>query len=541
MIEARARTAAAGENWLAAVGFIGLAVILRLPALLYSVLNFDESLYLLIGDGLANGVLPYTGICDRKPFGLFAIFALFALSPFDALVTSRIAASVSIGLTAFLLSRIAARLFDDDERWIGRIAGLTYVLYTLVDGGLASNAEVFHITAAVLGLHLVLRAIEADPARPRIGLMAAAGLAMGVGIQIKQPVVFDMAAFAIGYLILTTTGLRRLGGQISASLPALAAVAAGAVTPTLLVMLVYVATGHWTEWVAGNVAAQRGFVDDRSLGFEIDPALRAMAEQAPLWLVPIVAALSLRRLARSAGEERSGAFLLVWVLSIVVAQYFLRIAADHYFLQFLPAFSLLTGLLLGRGIIEQLPAGAVRAGALTTIVVLTWFGIAKTAMVNTAYVLRDRYIYGEAHAADTPAQVAAFIKPQLRPDDTLYQIGFHPILYHLTGAEPPTRFAFTGLPHRTQAGRDGCPWVEPAVEAQRVLDTRPRFVAVEQGAFWDGLEPAAKSVIQARLDRDYTLRASFPMHWIHQAYPFERFVNNAAGGSQVWELRPGSG
>ena len=35
----------------------------------------DEQLYALIGGALAQGELPYLELWDRKPFGLFAIFA----------------------------------------------------------------------------------------------------------------------------------------------------------------------------------------------------------------------------------------------------------------------------------------------------------------------------------------------------------------------------------------------------------------------------------------------------------------------------------
>src|SRR3712207_8256617 len=52
-----------------------------------------------------RGTLPYTGLCDRKPFGLFAIFTLFAAMPFDAIIVSRIGASLSVGIAAWLLYR----------------------------------------------------------------------------------------------------------------------------------------------------------------------------------------------------------------------------------------------------------------------------------------------------------------------------------------------------------------------------------------------------------------------------------------------------
>src|SRR3712207_8854974 len=62
---------------------------------------------------------------------------------------------------------------------------------------------------------------------------------------------------------------------------------------------------------------------------------------------------------------------------------------------------------------------------------------------------------------------------------------------------PPrsTLFPYTTLfrsPHRDYPGRDGCPWVEQKVEMQRVLDSRPRFIVVEDGIFVHELRPEVK-------------------------------------------------
>ena len=221
---------------------------------------------------------------------------------------------------------------------------------------------------------------------------------------------------------------------------------------------------------------------------------------------------------------------------ILLLQFLLRIGADHYFLQFLPPFCLLNGLLLGRGFLVHLSAWRPRPAVLAALALLTLFGVGKNQLVNTIYVLRDRLIHGEAWAADTPRRIAADLKPLLRPGDTIYSVGFMPIVYYLTGAEIPTRFGFTGLPHRRYAGRDGCPWVPQEVELQRVLDLRPRFIVIEQGAFYKELDPPVKAMLDQRLARDYRLRWSYDMHWIHLLYPFERFVLNAAGGATVYEL-----
>ena len=520
---------------LIAAGFIAAAILLRLPALLYSVTNFDESLYLLIGDELVRGTLPFTGLCDRKPFGLFALFALFAAMPFDAIVASRVGASLSVGIAAYLLYRVARLLFDDHERVIGATAGIAYILFSLTDGGIASNSEVFLNSFALLGLYLALLAVRGTE-RPRLPLLLAAGLVLGVGIQVKQTILFDMLAFLAGFYLLTTPRPADFLPHLRATLPGFVGLGIMALLPTLLVILLYVVTGHWDEWAMANIGAQRGFVDDPGQKLEFDAAFRALMEQMPLWIGTLLAGIFARRLVRDAVEARAAAFLFVWSALILLLQFLLRIGADHYFLQFLPPFCLLNGLLLGRGFLVHLSAWRPRTAVLAALALLTLFGVGKNQLVNTAYVLRDRLIHGEAWAADTPRRIAADLKPLLRPGDTIYSVGFMPIVYYLTGAQIPTRFGFTGLPHRRYAGRDGCPWVPQEVELQRVLDLRPRFIVIEQGAFYKELDPPVKAMLDQRLARDYRLRWSYDMHWIHLLYPFERFVLNAAGGATVYEL-----
>jgi hypothetical protein len=181
-------------------------------------------------------------------------------------------------------------------------------------------------------------------------------------------------------------------------------------------------------------------------------------------------------------------------------------------------------------------ASGTRAGIIGALTCLAFFAIAKEPLIHTGYILWDRVVHGERFAGDTPRRIAADIKPELRPDDSLYVVGFQPLVYYLTGAKLATRFAFTGLPHRDYPGRDGCPWVEQKVEMQRVLDTRPRFIVVEDGVFFHQLDPAVKSILVERLASDYRLRKRYEQHHLHHLYPFERFVMNGGAPAEVYEL-----
>ncbi|WP_222183239.1 glycosyltransferase family 39 protein [Geminicoccus harenae] len=523
----------AGALWVA-LGFIALAIVLRLPAMLYSVLNFDESMYLLMGDKLRQGFLPYTALCDLKPVGLFGLFALISALPMDGVLAMRLCAAVAVGLSAFLLWMVAPRLFDDPHRHIGTMAGLSYVVFMLANGGLNAQAELFMNLASLLGLLLALRATGTG-GRPRLGLMVAAGLVLGVGVQIKQVVAIDMLAYLFGFFLLTTQGLRQLPARIREAWLPLAALGLAATVPTLVIMLVYAVSGNWDAWVAGNLTTHRGFYGDTGPEIAWDAGFRALVEQAPLWVAALVVLVVGGRLARDLGERRAILFLWLWIVLVGIGQLFLRFMSDHYFLQFLMPLGLLTGFLLGRGVLERLDGGFGRRAVLAALVVLGVFAAAKNPIVNAVYIARDRYVGGEAHAGDAARQAATEIAKDLRPGDALYVVGFMPIVYYLTGAEIPTRFAFTGLPNQRFPGRDGCTWVEPRVELQRILDSNPRFILVEQGVFFEELPPELKRPLLDRLGERYRLRAEFEQHPIHHLYPFERFVMNGAAAARLYE------
>ena len=68
---------------------------------------------------------------------------------------------------------------------------------------MAFQGEIFQNVFSVLALLLVLRPLSRGE-RPSLALMAGVGLILGVAIQIKQSVLFDMLAFLAGFFILTT-------------------------------------------------------------------------------------------------------------------------------------------------------------------------------------------------------------------------------------------------------------------------------------------------------------------------------------------------
>jgi hypothetical protein len=518
------------------LGFVLGAVLVRSPAMLYSALNYDESMYLLMGSEFARGHLPYTTICDLKPFGLFALATPVAASPFDPVFTARIVSSIVVGLTAWMLSQIARQLFGPGGRAIGIVAGLSYIVFSVATGGLAFQGELFQNAVSVLGLLLLLRAIgRCVP--PSAAAMCVVGLVLGTGVQIKQSTLFDMLAFLAGFSILVVPLSRESGVRLRTSLKPLLVLGASSLLPTLSVVALYAAAGHLDAWTTANIDAHRVFYG-RDRGFALEPAFEMAWEQLPLWLTAATALVLAPGLALDPRECRAVAFLGVWWAAVAACIAFLRISADHYFLQFLPPLCLLTGLAVGRGVLARIPDRHAAGAVLVALASLTMFAVARYPILHAILMLNDRF-GGERWAGDTPRRIAADLKPLLQRGDTIYVVGFQPAVYLLTGAMIPTRFAFTGLPHFQVPGRDGCPWVEPAVEMRRVMERRPRFVVVERNIFLAEMRSDVRQILDEHLAYSYRLRKRVEEHRLHYYYPFERFIMDGGKAADVYELSGG--
>ena len=64
------------RDWLILVGFLALTLVLRFSAFFETVIDWDETNFLLMGRDLLRGYAPYTTVYDHSPIGATLLFAL---------------------------------------------------------------------------------------------------------------------------------------------------------------------------------------------------------------------------------------------------------------------------------------------------------------------------------------------------------------------------------------------------------------------------------------------------------------------------------
>ncbi|MGF1562526.1 MAG: ArnT family glycosyltransferase [Geminicoccaceae bacterium] len=505
-----------------ALGFLLLAIVLRWPAYLYSVINADEGSYMVVAEAwVRHGFWPYVEVWDRKPLGIFLIYAAVIKSGIEPILGVRLLTSAVVGLTGWTLYCIGRYLFASKR--IGACAGLAYVLLSMTTDGLAANTDAYFIFFGCLGLYFALVAYDTPDSARQWPLFALAGLAFGLGLLVKYCLIFDMAAFALGWLLLTTPTWRALPGQLRRSLPLYGLIGLCALAPTLLIMLVYALAGQFDAFASANLRSYPDMLGGELPLFNIGVIIVAIADQFPLWIGAAMALLGARAWAGNGQERRAIVFLVLWAGFAFAAIVFMRNYDWHCFLQLLPPLSLLAGFALGRGLLAPLRGRGRQAAVLTTVALFALLGVAKATYLHAVFITKERLTDGEPLAGDNVALIARDLGAVLAAGDTLYVFDHHHMLYHKLGVMPPTRLAYAWY----LVGEDAYGLLDAKAEIARILAQQPTFIVVGAGthAQLDAAQPDADPVTQrvlAALASEYRLWRSYPEHRLAAMLPFAR-------------------
>ncbi|MGN6357123.1 MAG: hypothetical protein ACTHLU_06545 [Novosphingobium sp.] len=312
---------------------LAVAVILRCDTFGDPNLHGDEVFYHQVGLALHDGVVPYVGVWDRKPFGLFALFYLItAISA--APLAYQLVATLFAAATAWIIAQMA-------QAWTrplgGVLAGICYLLWLAPFQGFGGQSPVFYNLFVATAALLVQRALPRLALGERPGGVAAAMLLAGSAITIKTAA-FAEAGF-LGLICLITLLRSPLGKTVALRTGALWALLG--LAPTLAIAAGYWLDGHWAEFWHAMVAAN--FAKPPSW---LDAPLRAgimLALLAPL-LIPAVLGLV-------AQDRQSRRFVLSWLGAALLGLVALPNFYIHYALPLLVPLCLAASTFLARPLI----------------------------------------------------------------------------------------------------------------------------------------------------------------------------------------------
>lgn len=291
----------------------------------------DDLFYLLVGQRMHEGLLPYVDVWDRKPLGLFLIYYLIA-GISASVLPYQLIACLFTAASALVIALIVRPLGG----WKGAVlAGLCFIASTVVSEGATGQApDFYNLLIAIAALLLVRHDSELRRGAPGWGLWLAMALC-GIAITIKQTSLFEALFF--GAYVLTI--LHRAGVKGSRLAGVAAACAVIGALPMLAIAAFYAQAGHWHEfWTAMTTSnLVRGEAGGKGLR-----ALGTVLRLAPLLLLAVWGLLGAR------ADRSFKTFVAGWVVAAAIGFLAVPNFAAHYALALLVPLSVAAGLVLGQ-------------------------------------------------------------------------------------------------------------------------------------------------------------------------------------------------
>ncbi|MQR99713.1 ArnT family glycosyltransferase [Gluconobacter aidae] len=214
-------------------------------------LEWDEEFYLFGGGRLLHGHLPYIDFWDRKPIGLFLIYAVFHLFGAYRIIAYQIGALLALWGTALLVRSMALMIAPASG---ALVAALIYEIWPSLAKGEGGQSPIFYNLLVAGAMYLILdhlRGFQDNDRKYRSNTGIFVMILFGLAIQIKYTVIFE-GIFAGIYLIYTEI---RSGYKITAIALDSFIWIFFALLPTIAVFVFYILIGHGHDWIFANISS----------------------------------------------------------------------------------------------------------------------------------------------------------------------------------------------------------------------------------------------------------------------------------------------
>lgn len=452
--------------------YILLAVILRLPSFSISVMDHDESTYLIMGADMLDGRELYSDITDTKPAGIFLIYAFMQLITGYSLFLKRLLVAVLVGASGYLMHRLSISLFREKNPALA--SGIIYILFTSTWEyfGISPNTELFFNFFTISGTILLLK--------PHKKWYFSAGILLGMGFMIKYLMLFDVLAVA-GFLFVREHVQERKFFSLKIFKPYFLA-GLGFSIPFGLAHLGFWLNGNYADFHFVTYDLVGNYNDDASLKDYIIMLFDFAGRFLPLTILFFYVMLS----GKTPFEKWHKPFFAVWMTFILLAMYLPGKGFTHYTMQLMVPMSLVAGMFYHPQMLSAPRMAAIYKGKPTL-----WAGVGIIVTVLAINIHKNWF------QTDYPKEVAEYLEDNMKPDETVYTGNYRHIIYYLLRQNSPTKYVHPTI-LTTELGKAFR--VNSLQEIRKILARKPSYVIIEKSY------PALEREIRSSYIADTTFR-----------------------------------
>jgi 4-amino-4-deoxy-L-arabinose transferase-like glycosyltransferase len=502
----------------AAVIFILLllfALASRFPFFFRDVISWDESTFILMGQAILDGHLPYVTLFDVKPPLLFAFFAAVIWIGGKSILAIRLAGMLCVWVVACFTYQSARQLWNARA---GAIAGLLYVVASAViahGNGQATMSETVALVPLV-GSLLVLWRTSSTPWR-----FFLAGALIAVAAMVRSNLI--VVAFAVGIWVLWSQRklpLREIAGAVLAY-----CIGGGLVV--LLIFLPYYAAHQgslfWdavfvapTLYSSGQLGPAAVIVRQvkNALGIFPGPWFPNSENLLGLgiWLPAVIGlALTLNRRSRSLGPPGDGHWLVcTYTLAVGVSIAVGGAAYPHYLIQLLPFMCVYAAQVYAR-LIDYPVRRRFSLPLAATLLLLALLPVARQYSIIVARLRSGAPLaYGQSY------DIARKLRPACANGCSLYLLNDQ-LVYWFLNVTPPSRLAVhpanVVMEYAIRAA-DG-PTATPESEIRQILNSAPDYI-VKPDVIWYFDASPALDLLESTVKSQYRALAAAGDQTIYQ-------------------------
>jgi len=451
--------------------------------------DYDEQIYRLIGEQMLDGRLPYVDIWDRKPIGLFLIYAAASLAGAGSVLAYQLLACAAAALGGILLFHLARHFIDV----LGAcVCGILYILFLSAFGVHVGQSEVYYIPLLIAMALLTVRTAESNDLHAVRRASTWAIVLGGLALQIKYTVLPQCVFFGLCALWRQW----RLGSSLSALARQALLYAAIGLTPTVIVLGLYWYLSHLDAFLFANFTSiffrghLSGAMKDEyriRIAFMAFPLAFCALFGVAQWMMEKMAARS------------SYLIMLGWLASSIAGFLMIGNIYIHYFAPVIPAILAVAAPTMGMS----------RVGAVLTSITFL-IGLALFDPIS-GYYISQRNRIGFQQAASAAAPYVG------KNSDCLYVFDGPTSLYEATRSCLPTIYVYPD--HLSNAMEEHAIGVNTVAEVSRILRNQPSVIITASRPIVPHYNAATAQLINQATSRNYVRIGAF------QYYPRLLYVN----------------
>jgi hypothetical protein len=408
-----------------------LILVFRIPSFFEPYYYGDETIYLTLGEGIRQGVPLYKNLHDNKPPLLYIVAAVAgSIFWFKVILAGWMIA------TTYIFWKFVERMYPKKEK-LHKVSVIIFAILTtipLFEGNIA-NAELFMIGPTILAFYILLFN------KLNVRNLLLSGMLFSVSTLFKMPALFDIGAIVAFFLIYLKISKK----DLLLTLKNLVFIFVGFVIPILITVIWYAYRGALHEYLVAAFLQNLGYLSTWS-GNTVKKAPFLVKNAALLIKFGFVILANFILYLKRRSLPKEFVFLVSWVLFSSFAVSLSERPYPHYFVQVIPAVSILFGLFFtDKTLVQSLSLIPLGIAFFVPFYYKFWYYpttsyYARFVKLATGQLSKDGYLKSFNINVSRNYQIADVISKITKKTDKVFVWGESSQIYALSRRLPPIKY-----------------------------------------------------------------------------------------------------